>query len=153
MPYEKEHSVLAIKLNQKDIEERFVRFQDPKFIASQSVYLDKASKKMTYLQGEDRYEAASFLREPEMIDLYNFNKHAFSWKTGRYTAKIEIHSQDQFKIADNVFEFSLNPLDLERLQSNKNLVESAYRQTLVPLNESESAVTWRWVNPSLLHAK
>jgi len=31
MPYENEHSVLAIKLNQKDIEERLIRFQEPIF--------------------------------------------------------------------------------------------------------------------------
>ena len=44
MPFEKEQSVLAIKLNQKDIEERFIRFQESLFLINQNEQLAKVIK-------------------------------------------------------------------------------------------------------------
>jgi hypothetical protein len=50
MPYEKEHSVLAIKLNQKEIEERHIQCQETAFINGKFEYENKAIKRMIYLK-------------------------------------------------------------------------------------------------------
>jgi hypothetical protein len=146
MPFEKEQSVLAIKLNQKDIEERFVRFQEPAFLNKQLEFASKAAKKLSYLKAEDRYDAESFLREPEMIDLYNFNKHAFSWKSGNYKVAIEMQSPEEFDLVDNIRVFNLSPLDIEKLEKNKDFLEQDYKR--IVLNEEEKVV-WQWCNPTL----
>lgn len=147
MPFEKEQSVLAIKLNQKDIEERFVRFQDPAYLATQREYVAKAAKKMSYLKAEERYDPELFLREPELTDLYSFNKHAFAWKSGRYTASIEMQSPEQFDLVDNVRAFNLTPLDIERLEKNKNLLELDYKRIITG---GEEKLAWQWCNPALV---
>lgn len=149
MPYEKEHSVLAIKLNQKDIEERFIRFQDTAFFANQKDYLDKALKKMAYLQGEQTYEAEAFLRSEEMVELYNFTKHAYSWKPGKYKFVIEIKSPEKFSITDNVLEFNLSPIAIENLHSNKALLEVDYRRSVLG---GVDPTNWQWENPALSKA-
>jgi hypothetical protein len=120
MPFEKEHSVLAIKLNQTQIEERFIRFQDVAFIASKKTYENVALKKIAYLKAENKYDAEGFLREQEMTELYNFTKHSFPWKEGEYIASIEMQSPEEFVLADNVRSFSLSPMDIEELAKNKN---------------------------------
>lgn len=150
MPYEKEHSVLAIKLNQKDIEERFVRFQEPTFINSQREYIEKATRKMVYLKAEEKYNAEKFLREQEMTDLYNFNKHAFPWKQGRYRVTIEMHSPEKFEVIDNVREFDFTPIDIERLEKNKEQLEIDYKRLVVGLDEDEDDAIWQWCNPVLI---
>jgi hypothetical protein len=147
MPFEKEQSVLAIKLNQKDIEERFVRFQDPAFLATQREYAAKAAKKMSYLKAEEKYEPESFLREPEMTELYSFNKHAFAWKSGKYTVSIEMQSPEHFDLVDNVREFNLTPLDVEKMEKNKDLLELDYKRIITG---SEEKFAWQWCNPTLV---
>ena len=110
MPFEKAQSVLAIKLNQKEIEERFIRFREISFIASQQKYESEAIKKIAYLKAEKKYDAKAFLREQEMTELYSFNKHAFGWKEGKYSISIEIQSPQKFQIIDNNREFLLSHL-------------------------------------------
>ncbi len=150
MPYEKEHNVLAIKLNQKDIEERFVRFQEPAFLNSQREYVNKSIKKMEYLKSEGKYKDDLFLRESEMTDLYSFNKHSFPWKQGVYTLTIEMQSPEDFMVVDNKFQFQLTPIDIEKLEKNKDQIQSDYRRMVIGLSDGESGVTWQWCNPLLV---
>ncbi len=147
MPFEKEQSVLAIKLNQKDIEERFVRFQEPVFLAKQRDYTAKAAQKMSYLKAEERYDAELFLREPEMTEMYSFNKHAFSWKPGTYKVSIEMQSPEKFDLVDNFREFNLYSLDIENLEKNKEFLEMDYKRIIMG---GEEKVAWQWCNPTLL---
>ena len=49
IPWEKEHSVLAIKLNQKEVEERLIRFQETDFHINKETYEAKSAKKLSYL--------------------------------------------------------------------------------------------------------
>lgn len=150
MPYEKEHSVLAIKLNQKDIEERFVRFQEPSYLNNQREYVYKALKKMEYLKSENKYRGEDFLRELEMKELYAFNKHAFSWKQGKYTVQIEVQSPEKFVLVGNRFEFQLTPVDIERLEKNKDQLEADYKRIVLNVPEKDSDVIWEWCNPMLI---
>lgn len=150
MPFEKEQSVLAIKLNQKEIEERFIRCQDASFIASKQEYESKAVKKIAYLKAEGKYDAEAFLREQEMTELYSFNKHTFPWKQGKYTVTIEIQSPEKFEIVDNAREFILTPLDIEELAKNKEVLELDYRRTLVGIGEDDEDIVWQWRNPALV---
>jgi len=150
MPFEKEHSVLAIKLNQSQIEERFIRFQDVAFIVSKKIYEDNAAKKIAYLKAEDKYNAEEFLREQEMTELYNFIKHSFSWKEGEYVASIEMQSPEKFILSDNVRTFSLSAVDIEELSKNKDFLEDEYKRLLVGKNDGEPDVVWQWRSPSLI---
>lgn len=150
MPFEKEHSVLAIKLNQKDIEERSIRCQETSFILSKQEHELNALKKLTYLKAEEKYDVDSFLREPEMTDLYSFNKHAFPWKQGKYTVTIEIQSPEKFIITDNIRDFVLTPLDVEELEKNKDFLELDYKRILTGINAEDKQIKWFWRNPELI---
>ena len=147
MPFEKEQSVLAIKLNIQDIEERFVKFQDPSFLTTQLGYAKEAAKKMSYLKSENQYEPETFLREPGMTELYNFNKHSFSWKGGNYKISIEMQSPEKFDLVDNIREFNLTPLDIEKMEKNKELLELDYKRIAIGGDEK---VDWQWCRPVLV---
>ncbi len=149
MPFEKEQSVLAIKLTQKEIEERFIRCQDASFIASQQEYISAAVKKSTYLKNEGKYNLETFLREQEMTDLYTFNKHAFSWKPGKYEMTIEIQSPELFSIVDNKRSFTLSPLDIEKMSHNKNMLEPDYKRIVMGVDKDNPQIEWQWCNPIL----
>ncbi len=150
MPFDKEQSVLAIKLNQTQIEERFIRFQDVAFITSKKKYDNHAVKKITYLKAEKKYDAEKFLREPEMIELYNFNKHYSPWKEGEYIASIEIQSPEEFILVDNIRSFSLSSIDIEELSKNKDVLEADYKRWFLGKKDEELDTVWHWCNPTLM---
>lgn len=150
MPFEKEQSVLAIKLNEKEIEERFIKCQEASFIASKQEYESKAIKKIAYLKAEDKYHAEAFLREQEMTELYSFNKHAFPWKQGKYLVTIEIQSPEKFEIVDDKREFLLSHLDIEELAKNKDKIEQDYQRMLLGAKDGDEEIVWQWRNPSLV---
>lgn len=149
MPFEKEQSVLAIKLNEKEIEERFIKCQEAKFLASKQEYESKAVKKISYLKAENKYDEKEFLREPEMTDLYSFIRHSFPWKQGKYKLSIEIQSPEKFEIIDDQREFLLSHLDIEELAKNKDMIEKDYKRVLMGAQEGEG-VFWLWRNPVLV---
>lgn len=146
MPNEKEHSVLAIKLNQHTIEERFIQCQETAFINGKFEYESKAIKKMTYLKEQDSFEYSEHLKSHEMSELYSYIKHSFSWKQGKYEAIIEIESPEKFNLIDNRYSFSLTSIDIEDLDKNKEQIERSYEN----LKEDESnKVVWNWRSPTL----
>ncbi|MBE4731023.1 hypothetical protein HJ166_11770 [Vibrio parahaemolyticus] len=149
VPFEKEQSVLAIKLNQAYIEERFIRFQDIAFLSTKRDYENKAIKRVTYLKSENKYDPESFLRDQEMTELYNFNKHAFPWKEGQYTVTIEVQSPEKFVLNDNVLVFSLSAVDIEELAKNRNVLEADYKRQVMGHVEGQEDIVWQWRNPVL----
>jgi hypothetical protein len=151
IPWEKEHSVLAIQLKEKEIEERLIRFQEDDYLTNKEICESKAAKKLTYLTEQNKYNPDEFLKSEEMKDVYSFIKHWFNWKQGRYTVSFEIESPENFVLKDNVYEFSLNPLNIEVLEANKNLVSLSYEDQFKFNIEGYKShnIHWNWVYPML----
>lgn len=150
IPYEKENSVLAIKLNQKEVEERIIQCQEISYIAGKKSIEDIAIKRLSFERTQENYDPINFLQCQESINVYNYIKHAFAWKSGKYKVVFEISSPEEFNLVDNEYEFSLLPIDIEELEKNKNSIEQEYINTFVP-NEHEKYknIFWNWRNPPL----
>ncbi len=152
MPYEKENSVLAIKLNQKEIEERTIQCQETAFINEKSEYEFKALKKLVYLNNQPSFNNDVFLRSQEMVDLYNYIKRSFSWKAGNYEVVVELESPDDFELVDHKFIFFLTPLDIEELEKNKGQIEVEYGKKAEAGDDEKIRAAWNWRNPILRKA-
>ncbi len=150
IPYEKENSVLAIKLSQREVEERIIQCQEISFVAGKRAIEDRALKRLSYEKEQEGYNPLKFLKCQEAIDVYNYIKHAFTWKSGKYKVVFELESPEPFVIVDNVYEFSLTPIDIEELEKNKNSIEQDYVNNFVPKdNEAYRQIHWNWRNPSI----
>ncbi len=150
IPMEKEHSVLAIRLNPKEIEERLIRFQDEDFHKDKEIYETKAAKKLMYLKEKDKFDVDEYLHSEEINDLTSFIKHSFNWKQGLYYMIFEIDSNDKFNLNDNKYSFSLSALDIEVLEKNKDTIEIQYENELKSVTDKEYELkteTWNWRNP------
>ncbi len=150
LPYQKDNSVLAMKLNEKDIEERFIQFQDPSFQTAKYDHETKLVKTVTYLTEQQTYDPRTFLDTQDMQEFFQFIKQAFSWKVGIYKVTVEINSPDQFNLIDNRYEFILSPVDVAELEKNKDHIRHDHENILVPQTEEEhKPVIWNWINPTL----
>jgi hypothetical protein len=148
IPYEKENSVLAIKLSQREVEERIIQCQEISFVEGKRVVEDKALKRLSFDREQDGFDPLRFLKCQETIDVYNYIKHAFTWKSGKYKVFFELESPEKFDIVDNEYEFTLMPIDIEALEKNKNSIEQDYINAFVK-NDSDDykVVNWNWRNP------
>ncbi len=150
IPYEKENSVLAIKLNEKEVEERFIQCQEVSFIAGKQDVEDKAIKKLSYEREQESYDPLTFLNSQESNDVYNYIKHAFTWKSGKYKVEFLLESPEKFDLLDNKYEFSLIPIDIEELERNKKYIKQDYLNAFLPeTHEQHKKFAWNWRNPSL----
>jgi len=151
VPFEKESGVLAIKVLQQNIEERFIRFQEISFINSKFALEQAALKKLAYLRQHGEVDYSAFLRGEEMSELYRYIRQSTVWKQGRYTVSFELSSPERFNVVNNEYEFHLSPVDAEALEGNKNFIETAYVQDYVPaaVGETRPAIPWVWRYPPL----
>jgi hypothetical protein len=150
MPFEKESNVLALKARTVDVDERFIRFQNPNFIEGKQEKESKASSRLMYLQRQNsEIDIDAFLRSNKMTDLYSYIKRSFLWKEGSYTLTFELDSPQPFRISGNVYRFTLSPVDIEELEKNKEQVERDYRDRFISRKEGESALVWSWRYPQL----
>jgi len=151
IPWEKESSVLAIKLTEKEIEERLIRFQEDDYHAKKGNYESHIAKKMTYLKKNGEYAPDKILKSEEMKDLSTFINQWFNWKQGQYTLTFQMESPQKFDLENNVYEFSLNPLNIELLESNKDLIPLSYEDLFKSgiQGYQPQVTTWNWVNPIL----
>jgi len=150
IPYEKESSVLAIKLNQKEVEEKIIQCQEVTFISGKKEVEDVAVKKLTFEREQEGYDPLKFLQIQESVDLYNYIKQAFSWKAGKYTVVYDVESPERFELVGNKYEFSLTPIDIEELERNKGEIEQDYINGFVEdSHDSYKEIFWKWRNPSI----
>lgn len=160
VPFEKEMNVLAMKVAQKDIEERFIRFQSLSFLEHKGELDAIAAKKLAWHKKNDTFNAEEFLRSSEMNDVYGHIKQSFNWKPGGYRLQIKIESPDPFDLTGEQYTFSLSPLQVQDLSSNLAHVEKSYGHEVIPHvpetkedeAKGERAIPWKWVYPEMLPA-
>ena len=151
VPFEKESGVLAIKVIQQNIEERFIRFQETTFINSKFALEQAALKKLAYLRQQGDVNYSAFLKGEEMSEVYRYIRQSTVWKQGRYTVSFELSSPEKFNVVNNQYEFHLSPVDIEAFEGNKNFIETAYVYDYIPVTEGEirPPIPWVWRYPNL----
>lgn len=154
VPIEKELNVLAMKLVERDIEERFVRFQEAAFLQSKALAEGRAAKKLAYLKQQGAFDRATFLRSEEMSDVYSCVRQGFSWKPGNYRMRFLLESPEKFEVSDDCYEFSLTALAIENLEGNKKHIEQAYANEIDPPKSEvkPEPITWNWTYPAMRKA-
>ncbi|MES2365846.1 MAG: hypothetical protein V4563_08145 [Pseudomonadota bacterium] len=151
VPFEKELNVLAMKVSQKDVEERFIRFQNLEFLEQKTVLEGTSLKKLAYLRAAPPFDGQSFLKSQEMNEIYSYIKQAFSWKPGGYRVKILLESPDAFTVLDDEYMFTLSPLQVQNLSDNLNRIEQSFANEILPGIEGEqpAQIAWAWVYPEM----
>ena len=147
-PMEKSQSVLAIKLNPRDIEERFIRFQDNTFLQNKDEMQIKLIKKISNLHKSNKLSELS--SADEFLDLLTFINQSFCWTQGKYELEFIIKSPEKFTLVDNKYNFELTPVDIENLENNKENIEKFIeligKSTSNPEHKAED-LNWKWCYP------
>lgn len=149
-PFEKELQVLALKISDRDADERLVRFHESSYTKEKQQYDDRAVKKGIHAKRQGQFDAEAFLRSEEMSEVFRFIKRSFPWKEGTYIAKFEIESPQGFSIVGDTYEFYLSAVDVEELEKNKEQVELDHRYRFTVPKPEDPQVVWAWRYPELI---
>lgn len=150
-PFERESGVLALKVAQSSVEERFIRFQNPEFATKLAEHDAVAIRRLVHLRKTNTLDK-DFLRGQEMSDVYSLIRHEFPWKPGYYRVSIKIESPESFEVTNTEYEFSLSPLFVQRLHENLAQVEVYYAAEVFPEDEEGNktpVARWDWVYPEM----
>lgn len=151
VPFEKELNVLAMKVSLKDVEERFIRFQNIDFLQHKTELEAITLKTMAHLRQTESFDGPSFLKNQEMGDLYSYIKQSFSWKPGGYRLQVLLESPDAFTVLDDEYVFTLSPLQVQNLANNLRYIEQYYANEVLPpkAGEQSTPIEWSWVYPEM----
>jgi len=151
VPFEKELNVLAMKVSLKDVEERFIRFQDLSYLQRKGELDAISIKKLAYLRQSGSFNGPAFLKSQEMADVYSFIRQSFAWKPGGYRLQVQLESPDAFTVLDDEYFFTLSPLEVQNLSDNLHHIEQYFANEVLPAKEGEQVATipWRWVYPDM----
>jgi hypothetical protein len=152
VPFERELNVLAMKVAQKDVEERFIRFQNLDYLDKKEGLENTTLKDLAYLKKTGSFESERFLASQGMADLYSFVRQSFAWKPGSYRLRIELQSPDAFAVKDDEYSFSLTPLQVQNLSENLRFVETYYANEVDPPQQEDgkpAQIPWSWVYPDM----
>lgn len=154
VPFDKEVNVLAMKVALKDVEERFIRFQNVNFLQRKSQLEATTLKTMAHLRQIKSFDGTTFLKSQEMGDLYSYIKQSFSWKPGGYQLQVLIESPDPFNVLDDEYFFTLTPLQVQNLTSNLDHIEQYYSDEILPNKEDkeQTQIAWNWIYPDMTKA-
>ncbi len=150
IPFEKELSVLAIKLSPDEVERR-IRFHEPSFQTKKETFEEAVTKTLIYMQASGKDDFKPILNSEEMQELYSFIRQSFNWKSGTYQLKFEVDSPQPFALKDYNYEFTLTPTEIEHLGRNKDLIEKSYEYQFFPSTEpdSQAQLSWAWRYPAM----
>ncbi|HEY0956544.1 MAG TPA: hypothetical protein VGE36_17430 [Roseateles sp.] len=151
VPFEKELNVLAMKISQKDVEERFIRFQSLDFLERKTALGAISLRKLAHLRETEPFDANGFLKCQEMADVYAHIRQSFSWKPGGYRLQVVLESPDVFTVVDDEYAFTLSPLEVQNLSDNLRYVEQFFANEVLPQQPDAPAapVPWKWVYPEM----
>jgi hypothetical protein len=149
--FEKRLDVLAMKVTTKEVEERFVRFQDLDFLGKKAELNAAAMKRLAHCRQTAAMIDPAFTQSTEVVDLNNFVRESICWKAGTYKIKFLIESPDSFSIVDDEYSFALTPHHIQQLSSNLNHLARSYELEVLPKVGDEAAppINWNWVYPEM----
>ncbi|MCF3650970.1 hypothetical protein [Synoicihabitans lomoniglobus] len=145
IPFEKELSVLAIKISEKDIEERHIRFQELKFIHDKEQLIPAAVKEINHTKNLNNPPC-----EPKdtaaVRDLITFAQQSLIWKAGTYRATFELKTPEKCAILGSSKSFTLSPEEIRNLENNKDLIDQNISAVANSTSDPEK-LNWQWVYP------
>jgi hypothetical protein len=148
IPYEKENTVLAIKLKTEDIDERFIRFQEELFLKKRYDLINELNKKLFFIKSQPDYSYDIIISSEEFNDLCVFINQWFWWKQGRHECIIQVESKEKFRISGNTFKFELNQTDIQNLRRNLEQIKDSFINEIRNGEDSFEPipVQWNWIN-------
>lgn len=152
----KDQTPIAIKVMvTQSLLEKFVRFQEPRFHAADSVTGRALLAQATFLRQKTSTPeefVCELFKCKEYFDVLELRKKWLWWKAGRYTVTLRPSSPQKFKLELTQIAFDLTPIDIERIATNREQIENNIRN-IVHSNLPDTKpipVNYYWTNVTLL---
>lgn len=145
----KELTPTAMRLQQDYLNEKTIRFQEPKYHDIDKELTNKLASHISYLKGsEGKVTKESISKSQEMHNLVKYRESKFNWKIGSYTGKFKVKSSSAFIFLEDNFKFNIESTEVEMLTMNIPFLKTFLIESIYPPVE-KSEVVWNWINPKI----
>jgi hypothetical protein len=145
----RDQSPIAIKIVTSSLLEKFVRFQEPLYHASDKPLTIRLVTHFGFIKQKN---PDSFV--PEVLDSREYfetvaqRQRWFWWQPGRYEVTLTPSSPQRFRLVASSFAFELQTIDVDALRKNIALVDTEIRN-IISSNLSgfkPEFISWQWAN-------
>ncbi|MER5083127.1 hypothetical protein [Enterobacter vonholyi] len=145
----KDQPPIALKLFQDLLTEKFIKFQEPKYHAQDTILLNELNAHVSFLANRNTSNiTAEALASPQLHNIIAYRENFFWWKKGKYTVSLQAKSPDRFSFEGNTFSFSLNQTEIDLLKFNMKSL-SEFLDAQVAKKEEITNIKWNWINPKI----
>jgi len=152
----KDQTPIAIKVVTQSLLDKFVRFQEPRFHAADTLTTRALVSHFNFLKQKspDGF-VPQVLESKEYFSVVEQRQKWFWWKPGRYELTLKPSSSQKFKLSGATFAFELPEVDVDLLRRNVPLVDTDIRNIIrsnLPDTKPDQ-FTWQWANVTMLRNK
>lgn len=145
---------IALKVGTLGLTEKFVRFQDESFWQSLTDKFTALVDKNHHLMKTSVSFREETLNSTELSEVIRVYERFFWWRTGKYHVHFLASSQNDAKVVQRKYHFSLSDGDVEMLRANLDVVKTDFENRIMVGKEhyEEKPIAWNWRNPRLTAA-
>lgn len=151
----KDQMPIAFKISTVTLLEKFVRFQEPRFLEVTNKSMNDLFVHFKFLKEKDPDFVQKTLQSKEFDDLIRSHREAFWWKAGKYLVEFQIGSPRKLVVEEQRFSFVLDQIDIDDLRQNIGAIKDDFTETIksnLPDYEVKKLV-WNWRYPVLVPEK
>lgn len=144
----KDQPAIAFKIGTESLIEKFVRFQETRFNDSVRPFLNELTNHFDFLKKKKEDYVSQILDSKQYSDICNTWKESFWWRTGKYQVTFKLGSPKKINLINNIYNFELSSIEIEKLQKNLNTMEINLRNIInsnLPDFKAEP-INWNWAN-------
>ncbi len=150
---EKVQPAIALKLSTTSLSEKFIRFQEEKFLSSFPPALNRLTEHHTYVKekkgdvaGMDIIVADEVLESKEFHEGMKVFKECFRWKAGKYAVEFAVRAPSKVTLQKASFHFNLSQADVDAVRRNMDVIKATIENILKAGIEgfSPRPENWTW---------
>lgn len=140
---------IALKLSQDLLNEKLIKFQEPKFHKQDQALQNEVNSHLSFLinKNPDNYIQA-IIESSQKHNLINFRENYFWWKKGTYSVFLKAESSESFNYNNNEITFTLSQTDIDIMKYNFNN-NKQYVDDLLGQNGNPETIRWNWLYPKI----
>lgn len=145
---------VAFKIAPDVLLEKFVRFQEPRFIEQTRGAINELLSHFTFLKNTSEDFVVQVLQSKELHNALEAQRNCFWWKAGRYEVTFSMGAAKPLKLEKYSYYFDLTTADVEALKQDFATLEADFRNVINSnFPEHEPApVNWTWRSVTLQKA-
>lgn len=146
VPFNRQQSVLAVKVIQEALTEKIVVFGDTRFIATMQKAINTARDHFNYLKDQGE-EVKDMFHSKEFIQAERLSTENMFWREGAYSVEVKVLGKELRSPHRETFDLTLTRSEVDDLHANLALVKENLNNLI--MKGDDTRPQWLFTQPTI----